>query len=81
VRLFLKGTPFHQRDISIVRSDFILLVYEAGCVRRDLFPWNFKWKRAICTSYDLTIKSDDSYSESPDLAELKSFIKQIRNTL
>ena len=28
-------------------------------------------------SYDLTIKSDDSYSKSTDLAELKSFIEQI----
>jgi len=28
-------------------------------------------------SYDLTIKSDDSYSESTDLAELKSFIEQL----
>lgn len=28
-------------------------------------------------SYDLTIKSDDSYSESTDLSELRSFIERL----
>jgi len=30
-------------------------------------------------SYDLTIKSDDSYSESTDLADLSSFIARLPN--